>query len=674
MVDTIITLFESTETEFTSNGLGALPDALSCVVTEERNGAFELELVYPITGKRYNELSMRRIILAKSNPFSFPQPFRIYAISKPINGIVTINAEHISYDLSGYAVSPFIANSVSEAFVNMKGASVISCPFTFSTDKSTSAQLIVLKPCSMRSLLGGSEGTILDLYHGEYEFDGYSVKLWNNRGADRGVTIRYGKNLIDLTQEENCSMVYTGVYPFWYSEQDGLVQLSEKIINAEGTYNFTRIYPLDLSQEWQEKPTQAQIRTAAKDYMKDNKIGVPQISLTVSFVQLAQSEEYREYALLETVHLCDTVRVEFPELNVSATAKCIRTTYDVLTGKYESIELGDAKSNLATTITNQTQAINQAPNKTFMEQAIETATKLITGGLGGFVVLHSSSGGEQPDEILIMDTDDIHTATKVWRWNKGGLGYSQKGYNGPFETAVTQNGQIVADFITAGTMSANRINGGTLILGGKNNSDGVCLIKNDAGDTLIRLDKNGITLSNSVKISYGNLSNTPNITQITKDTITTSYINALDITAKQVNCVSGDNEANINGGFSHYRYKGNDIGHVGTNRWSGTENYGLTFDLDMPGNYMAWCRKVNTGSEYISCLYYSRDDDMLHVGANINMEGFELKNVSFEGSGVSAEMHFVQVKEVGSGGTVTKCYRNGMLKFINGILVDASFG
>lgn len=282
MVDTMITLHESTETSFTTNGLGTLSDAITCEVTEERNGEFELEMEYPVTGIRYKELQLRRIIMAKPNPYSDLQPFRIYAITKPINGIVTVNAEHISYDMSGYPVSAFAADTVQNAFINMKSASAVNCPFSFSTDKTTTANMTVLKPSSMRSLLGGVDGSILDVYGGEYEFDKFNVKLWNKRGADRGASIRYGKNLTDLKQEENCSSVYTGVYPFWYSEQEGLVQLNEKIVKASGTYNFTRIYPLDLSQEWQEKPNQEQLRTRANSYMKANNIGVPAVSLTVS--------------------------------------------------------------------------------------------------------------------------------------------------------------------------------------------------------------------------------------------------------------------------------------------------------------------------------------------------------------------------------------------------------
>lgn len=530
MVDTMITLHESTETSFTTNGLGTLSDAITCEVTEERNGEFELEMEYPVTGIRYKELQLRRIIMVKPNPYSDLQPFRIYAITKPINGIVTVNAEHISYDMSGYPVSPFVADTIQNAFINLKDASAVSCPFSFSTDKSTTANMTVLKPSSMRSLLGGMDGSILDVYGGEYEFDRYTVKLWNKRGADRGVSIRYGKNLTDLKQEENCSSVYTGVYPFWYSEQDGLAQLDEKIVKASGTYNFIRIYPLDLSQEWQDKPTQEQLRARANSYMKANDIGVPTVSLTVSFIQLSQSTEYENYALLEDVHLCDTVMVEFPELNVSAAAKCIKTVYDAISNKYISIELGEARTNLASTISSQSQVISDSVTKTFMQQAIENAAHLISGGLGGYVIMHSSTGGKYPDEILIMDTDDIATAKKVWRWNKGGLGYSSTGYNGPFTLAMTQDGQIVADFVKTGTMSANRINGGTLILGGKNNLNGTALIKGADGNVLIRLDGDGITLSEDVQIPYDNISDTPSIpTKVSELTNDCKYATATDV-------------------------------------------------------------------------------------------------------------------------------------------------
>ena len=447
-----------------------------------------------------------------------------------------------------------------------------------------------------------------------------------------------------------------------------------------------------------------------------NDIGVPTVSLTVSFVQLSQSTEYAQYALLEDVHLCDTVKVEFPELNVSATAKCVKTTYDAISNKYVSIELGESRTNLASTISGQNQAISDSLTKTFMQQAIENATQLISGGLGGYVIMHSSTGGKYPDEILIMDTDDIATAKKVWRWNKGGLGYSSTGYNGPFALAMTQDGQIVADFVTTGTMSANRINGGTLILGGINNSNGTALIKDSSGNTLIKLDKNGMTLSEAVYISYDNISDTPTIpskvsqltndsayttmsavenkgyqtssqvTKITKDTVTTTYVNALDITAKQVNCKSGSKEANITAGKSYYKYSDQYIGEIGTNSWSGDDNRrGLVFDLDEDGDYMTWAAQPTSGTSYLVKLLYERNGytsngttysaNTLNLGCDIDMHYYKLKNVSWEnGGGITGTMNFVQIDSMNSDGTAARWRStHAYLKFERGVLISAGW-
>lgn len=444
-------LFTSTSTAFTSNGIGLLTDAVSCAVTEERNGAFELTMEYPISGIHFSNIELRSIIIADANPALKAQPFRVYQITKPLNGIVTINAEHISYDLSGIPVKAFSATAAATALAGLKTNSAVTNPFTFATTKTTSASFAVLVPSSCRSLLGGQEGSILDVYGGEYGFDGYTVTLYANRGQNRGVTIRYGKNLTDLEQEENCQSVYTGVLPYYF--KDG-VSVVGNIVNASGTFDFTRIMPLDLTDKFEDTPTIAQLTTAATSYINANNIGVPRVSLAVSFVALEQSTEYKNLALLERVLLCDTVNVEFDKLGVSATAKVVKTEYDALVERYITIELGDARTNIADTIAEQQAEIERNNDLSFIEQAIQNATQLITGNQGGYVVLHSSTGGSTPDEILVMDTDDIQTATKVWRWNKSGLGYSSTGYNGSYGLAMTIDGSIVASFITSGTLNA----------------------------------------------------------------------------------------------------------------------------------------------------------------------------------------------------------------------------
>ena len=472
MVDSLIILYDHDEEAFTSNGLGALPDAASCTVTEERNGGYEVEMEYPLTGSHFRDIQKRRILYVKPNPYDDPQPFRIYSITKPINGIVTVHAAHLSYDTSGSIVKlfPADAGSASAAMSYLKNFSVPSTPFTFFTNVGKSGTMSVPKPSSIRSLLGGSDGSILDTFGGEYLFDKWNISLLESRGSNRGVTIRYGKNMTDLEQEENDTDFYTGVYPFWYSESEngGLVTLSanDGIVNAPGNYDFVKIMPLDLSSEdfgkettdsegyttTIEKPTEAELLAAAQKYIANNKIGIPKVSLDVSFVMLAQTEEYKDFARLETVKLCDTVTVEFEKLGVKTTAKCIKTVYNVLTDKYDSIELGEPKSSLAETVSNQGTLIEEASDKSYMERAIQNATDLIMSGkLGGYVTVTKN-------EIYIADNKDLDKAVKVWRWNSGGLGYSSSGKDGPFGTAMTSDGKIVADYISTGNLDCSVMN------------------------------------------------------------------------------------------------------------------------------------------------------------------------------------------------------------------------
>lgn len=454
-------LYESTESTFETNGLGVLSDTISCQVIEERNGIFEITLEYPLTGIHYQEIKQRRIIFIKPNPYEDPQPFRIYRITKPLSGRITVYAQHISYDLSGVPVSPFSSGSVTGALSGLKTNAAVTNPFGFWTDKTSTGDFAVTAPTSTRTLLGGSDGSILDVFGGEYKFDRWTVRLYNNRGKNSGVSIRYGKNLMDLQQDENISNVVTGIYPYWLSSEGELTELPEKIVNAPGTYDFTRISAIDFSGDFEEAPTEEQLRDRANDYISSNNVGVPTVSITVEFQPLEQTEEYKDIALLERVNLCDTVNVEYSELGVSATAKCVKTTYDALKDKYISIELGDAKTNIADTIVQQQQEINEKPSVSFLEQAVINATNWITGNKGGYVIFQRNADG-QPYEILIMDTPDINTATKVWRWNNGGLGYSSNGYEGPFATAITQDGAIVANFITTGTLQANLIKSGII--------------------------------------------------------------------------------------------------------------------------------------------------------------------------------------------------------------------
>ncbi len=457
-------LFAEDTTSFTTNGLGALANCISCKVTEKRNGEYTLTMQYPLDGIHFEDIKNDSIIWAKPSDGANNQAFRVYKIKKPINGIVTIEAEHVSYQLSKIPTMPFTASSCVAALQGLKDNAAEACPFTFYTNKQTIATYTQDQPASIRSRLGGVEGSILDVYGGEYEFDNYDVHLWNSRGQDRGVEIRYGKNLKDITQEENIQNVITGIVPFWANEET-LVVLPEKVVESEyaSLYSYPRTVIHDFSQEWQEAPTVEQLRQRAQQYINDNDIGIPKISISVSFIALWQTEEYKNIAPLERIKLCDTVTIIFDKLGIRAKAKVITTEYDVLNERYNKIEVGDAKSTLASTIVNIDETTNTKIVRatSYMEKAIVHATELITGGLGGYVYLKPNANG-YPEEILIMDSPDIETAVNVWRWNKNGLGFSSTGYSGTYGTAITSDGRIVADFITAGTLSGDLIQAGTV--------------------------------------------------------------------------------------------------------------------------------------------------------------------------------------------------------------------
>ena len=453
-------LYSATETDFSNNGLGILGDCVSCEVTEEANGIFELVMQYPMGGIHYEDIADRSIIKAKADQFRDPQLFRVYSISKPMSGIVTVSAEHISYDLSGIPVKPFSSESVSLALVDLKDNAVVDCPFDFWTDKDTSGTFRVSVPSSIRSRLGGVEGSILDVYGGEYEFDNYTVKLHNNRGMNRGVSIRYGKNLMDIKQEQNCASIATGIYPYWAGDVDGntvLVELPEKIVNAPGTYNFVKIRTVDFTENFEAQPTEEELRSKAESYVEANNIGIPSVSLTVSFAQLEQTDEYKHLKLLEQVLLFDTVNVEFPALGVSATAKAIKIVYDSLADRVKSITLGSTKANIADTIATQKQEIEKKPSVSLVQSIAMTITSAILGAKGGAVRILDTDEDGMSDTLYVADNPDPALATKVWRWNYEGWAGSKTGYDGPFVLGATLEDGLLADAVTAAQLVAGTI-------------------------------------------------------------------------------------------------------------------------------------------------------------------------------------------------------------------------
>lgn len=472
----------------TNYGIGPLTDCISCTVTEERNGGYELAMTYAVEGIHASEIEPNRFILAKPNYTDDPQIFRIYKVGKTINGSFTVNAQHISYDLSGKVISSGTASSAVAACTLLQAK---AGSFTINTDKTVSAAFSITAPSSVRSWFGGKEGSLLDIYGGEWKYDNYTASLKQARGSDRGVEIRYAKNLTQLSQMLDMSNLCTGVVPF-YIDQDGNKTVGTKVSTGL-TLDVDRDIAIDFSQDVDPESGTAiatQLANLANAYITNTNLTSITNSITLDFVQSGK--------LTERVDLCDTVHIYFEALGISAAAKCVKTVWNVLEERYTSTAFGDARTNICDTIASAQKQLQETPSTSFMAEAIAHATELITGNLGGYVINgHDSNGDGYPDENLIMDTMDISTATRVIRSNLGGIGLSTSGYSGPFTTAITADG-IVATAITTGVLNADLIKAGTIEDAGHNSSinmtTGVAKLKDlIAKNTFTHKDANDVT-------------------------------------------------------------------------------------------------------------------------------------------------------------------------------------
>lgn len=330
-------LFDKTETAFTSNGIGRLSDALSCTVTEERNGQYELKMTYPITGVHYSELTHSRIIFAQPAEDTDNQAFRIYKITKPSNGRVTVLAQHISYQLTNIIASPFEAAGADEAVDGLTSYASTTCPFTIDTDIVSEAPFVLASPTSIRSAIGGMDNSLLDTYGGELEWDMYDVHLHASRGQNRGKVVNYGKNITSLQNEESIDKVITGIYPYYSGDE--YVELTEKVLTVQTTevYPYDRIQALDMTKYFGDAPTESALRERAHEYLAKNTLGIPRLTIKASFID----EENHV-----PVNLCDTVTVYYAPLGVAIQAKVVTLEWNVLLERYETMTIGAVQDSI----------------------------------------------------------------------------------------------------------------------------------------------------------------------------------------------------------------------------------------------------------------------------------------------------------------------------------------
>lgn len=361
-------LFSASETTFTTNGLGSLQDA-QIKVTEKLNGEYTLDMIYPASGVQFDNIVPGNYVLTTVNPSGSMQAFRISKTIRRSDQKVEVQGNHISYELNGIPIEPFNAQGITATFNGFGTHAMITNPFTYWTDKTnTTSTYYQIIPQSARACLGGVEGSVLDVFGGEYEFDNYTVKLWNRRGADNGVTILYGKNLISLAQEKEIESVYTGVVSYWI--QDDAVSTGQvQYISNYQNYPKQRVLVVDASNDFETQPSLGQLNTYSQNYITAHNVGTPKINLEVSYIDLSQTDNYKGQVPLQPISMGDTVGVYFDRLGVSVSARVIETTWNANKERYDSIVIGSVKSSLARTIYDATAE---------MESIVKTASRIVS--------------------------------------------------------------------------------------------------------------------------------------------------------------------------------------------------------------------------------------------------------------------------------------------------------
>lgn len=460
----MIILYDANCNDFNNNGIGILKDSIKCEVSEALNGELVLDMEYPMTSKYIESIVNENIIKCDAG-LEEDQLFRIKHV-KPNFDTITVYGEHITYDLAD--------NFLEDVFPqNLNGAACLDWilshtldthSFNSFSDIQTVASARYVRKNPIEAIVGDLENSFVNLWGGELERNNYTIKMLNRRGNDKGYKIKYRKNLTGLDFTIDNSNIITKIMPQGYN---GLF-LPEKYVDSPLINNyphkkvkvieFSNVKVKENEDDEEGYATEAEAyqelrRLCDLKYSEEN-IDKPTVNLKVDFVDLSQTTEYQNYTFLESVSMGDTVTVELDYTQVEV--RVIKTTYDSLLHRYTKLELGEFKANYITDsqkdITNTIRKEADTIETSVLAQAKQNATEQLTAALGGYIY-------KTQNELFIMDTDNPNTARKVWRWNLNGLGYSKNGVNGPYELAMTQDGRIVADFITTGQMDVARIKG-----------------------------------------------------------------------------------------------------------------------------------------------------------------------------------------------------------------------
>ena len=365
---------------------------------------------------------------------------------------------------------------------------------------------------SLYEALHTADNSFLNVWGGEIQRRGFDVKINQRIGIDRGVNIREGKNLTGFSGSSNIDSVYTKVRGKGYNGLLGNWQESTLINNYPRVYSKTFEYKVRVREAGQtedenytyfdtEEQAKAELDRLAALEFTENEVDKIKADYTINFVELDKTEEYKNYKLAERCYIGDTIRVYIPRMNVDISVRIVKREFNHLTQMVTESELSNyisAKVVSLKTIKDTLEKLSESQENHYKE-ALDFASNLIkNGNVDSYVVV-------KKDELLIMDTKDINTATKVWRWNNSGLGFSSTGYNGTYSNAFTSDGQIIADRILTGVLTSILIksldgksyfdlSSGSLVLG-----NGNITVNNSSGDKTMWVSSSGYLSCNSLE-------------------------------------------------------------------------------------------------------------------------------------------------------------------------------
>ncbi|MDU4805326.1 MAG: phage tail tip lysozyme [Enterococcus faecalis] len=458
MTQNFIYAYTAIPENLNDNGM-ALPDWQDLPeINRVLNGAYRFYGNYARDGQYRSYLKKGNFLKAQVEDGSY-QYFEIYNIKKNLQS-VSVTARHIGFMANkNFIIDSFTANgNGTQIMNNLKAALTFKQRFNYLSNVGTTHQFTAKQVAPIDAIIGSNNGNqnLTGVTGGELEMDNFNLKLVKQIGSDNGFRIDFGVNLEAIDEDYDDESIINSLFLIGGVPDNDYDQDKEPI-----TYGFLEIAGVNDSnrrigkRENSECKTVEELKEWGQSLFDKDRIHEPKVTHTISMVALEHTLEYEDiYEELSSLHFGDVAHVRAKEVGIEVTERMVEYTWFPTLGKFKDIVLGNDLSLYTSTANNQTQELKRKiDNRTeTLVQNVLNATAWITGNSGGHVVFRPEKA---PSEILIMDTNKIATAKRVWRWNLNGLGYSDNGVNGPFGLAMTSKGEIVADFIKVGIINAN---------------------------------------------------------------------------------------------------------------------------------------------------------------------------------------------------------------------------